>query len=44
MKKIWTEQQALITGGASGIGQMILANWPRCSSSRPLPPRPWESP
>jgi len=26
--------------GASGVGQMILVNWPRCSSSRPLPPRP----
>ena len=27
-------------GGVSGTGQTIRVNWPRCSSSRPLPPRP----
>src|SRR5262249_11314192 len=26
--------------GASGTGQITRANWPRCRSSRPLPPRP----
>ena len=31
---------AVSGGGASGVGQTTRVNWPRCSSSRPLPPRP----
>src|SRR4051812_33423308 len=29
-----------IGGGASGVGHTIFAKPPRCSSSRPFPPRP----
>ena len=29
-----------VSAGASGVGQTMRVNWPRCSSSRPLPPRP----